>query len=191
MMNYINKKENITLDFTKYFIELNSEHHNNLKKFIDSTRKLAYYRSYFNIIKNIDSCDDNISIPFFLEDIYNKYQQYGSNYYPRNAPKKKTLKDLKYNNKLMTECLNICKGEIKKQIISSALIYKSLKDFYKLKLIQNCSLKDELEDNLNNNDNNENDKSKLNQEIKFQEKLYNKFTYRPIKYYKNFLEENL
>ena len=105
--------------------------------------------------------------------------------------KKKTLKDLKYNNNLKTECLNICKGEIKKQKIDSALIYKSLKDFYKLKLIQNCSLKDELEDSLNNNDNNENDKSKLNQEIKSQEKLYNKFTYGPIKYYKNFLEENL
>ena len=191
MMNYINKKENITLDFTKYFIGLNSEHHNNLKNFIDSTRKLANYRYYLNIIKNIDSCDDNASIPFFLEDIYNKYQQYGTNYYPRNAPKKKTLKDLKYNNNLKTECLNICKGKIKKQKIDSALIYKSLKDFYKLKLIQNCSLKDELEDNLNNNDNNENDKSKLNQEIKFQEKLYNKFTYGPIKYYKTFLEENL
>jgi hypothetical protein len=64
-MNYINKKENITLDFTKYFIGLNSEHHNNLKNFIDSTKKLAYYKSYFNIIKNIDSCDDNDSIPFF------------------------------------------------------------------------------------------------------------------------------
>ena len=66
MMNYINKKENNTLDLTTtYFIELNSEHHNNLKNFIDSTKKLAYYKSYFNIIKNIDSCDDNDSIPFF------------------------------------------------------------------------------------------------------------------------------
>ena len=74
-MNYINKKENNTLDLTKYFIELNSEHHNNLKNFIDSTKKLAYYKSYFNIIKNIDSCDDNDSIPFFLEDIYNKWNK--------------------------------------------------------------------------------------------------------------------
>jgi hypothetical protein len=66
LMNYINKKENNTLDLTTtYFIELNSEHHNNLKNFIDSTKKLAYYKSYFNIIKNIDSCDDNDSIPFF------------------------------------------------------------------------------------------------------------------------------
>ena len=184
---------------------MNIEYPKNLKNFINSTKKLINYKNYFNILKNIHSYDkaSNIEIPFeFLEvniicakcnrDItYSPCQKCGSNKFKEKKiqNKKTTLKYLKNNNQLYLECLNTYKTNIKKQNIDSALIYKSFKDFYKLKLFQNCSLKDELNEIL---DKNEIDKKVLNQEINYQESLYNNFISKQVKYeYRIFLEKTL
>ena len=210
LMDNINKKENISLNLTKKYIELNLEYHNNLRNFIDSTIKLSDYKNYFNNLKNISSYDNasNIDIPFDYLEVNNLCSKcnsifdtsmpcqqcgYNKNKVQKIQKKYATLKDLKRNNKLYLDCLNTYKTNIKKQNIDSALIYKSLKDFYKLKLFRNSSLKDEIKDNLEKN---EIDKKILNQEINYQEILYNKYISESgpgqIKYeYKQFLEKTL
>jgi len=205
LINSINKKDSISLNLTKNYIEINIEYPKNLKNFINSTKKLINYRNYFNILKKIDSYDkaSNKEIPFEFFEVniicakcnraitYNSCQKCHSNKIKekRIQSKKTTLKYLKNNNKLYLECLNTYKTNIKKQIIDSALIYKSFKDFYKLKLFQNCSLENELSDIL---DKNEIDKKVLNQEINYQESLYNNFISQQVKYeYKIFLEKTL
>ena len=66
------------------------------------------------------------------------------------------------------------------------MLYKTFKDYYNSKLIQNSSLKKDLNEIVENNY--EKDKKLLNQEITIQENLYN--VYVTLKFndeYRNFI----
>ena len=96
------------------------------------------------------------------------------------------LQNLKNNQKLYSDCLNKYNISYKQQLITSAMLYKTFKDYYNSKLIQNSSLKKDLNEIVENNY--EKDKKLLNQEITIQENLYN--VYVTLKFndeYRNFI----
>ena len=199
-MNGYNKRDTLTLNITKSYMDFDFD--NNSNHFIISLIKLNSYKYYLNIIKNINSYDKSsyIEIPFDYTEIYkictncNRTFMYGQCSYCRNTKYKETkgqrnktsLQNLKNNQKLYSDCLNKYNISYKQQLITSAMLYKTFKDYYNSKLIQNSSLKKDLNEIVENNY--EKDKKLLNQEITIQENLYN--VYVTLKFndeYRNFI----
>ena len=184
-MNNITKIEKISLKLTKNYIDLYNQFRESSKNFIVTIKKVINYRYYYNILKNINSYDNNSNeeIPFDFYEVTNICAQCGrafangqcracgSNKYreQKYSHKKACLQYLRRNKKIYFDCYNRYKIYLKENIIHSALLFKALKDFYQLKLVNNSHLKNDLREFL---DKNEKDKKNINKEIQYQDELY-------------------
>lgn len=200
LMNAYNKRDTLTLNITKSYMDFDFDSNSN--NFIISLIKLNNYKYYLNIIKNINSYDksSNIEIPFDFTEIYkictncNKTFMHGQCYYCKNTKYKEnkyqrnniSLQNLKNHQKLYSDCLNKYKTFYKDHLITSAMLYKTFTDYYNSKLIQNSSLKKDLNEIVENNY--KKDKKLLNQEIIIQENLYKEYiTSKFNDEYRNFI----
>ena len=195
-----NKKENISLNITKQFIDFNFDKYSN--NFLNSLLKQLNYQIYFDILNNINSYDYNNEIPFDYYEIdkicsncNRKITQTPCKYCGKENKHKRnkiSLFALKKDNKLYNSCLNKYKMLVKDQLINSAILYQSMKEFYNYRLIPNSSLENDLNNLIPKNDKN---RKLYVDEIKKQDILYNdylkgNFKYNYKDYLKNFVEIN-
>ena len=202
LISDVNKRENITLDITKQFLDFNFDKYS--KNFFNSLLLKFNYQIYFNILKNIDSCDSNTEIPFDFDEIEKicsycnrkitrtpcKYCNNTECKNIRHSRNKISLHCLKRDNKLYLNCLNKYKNFTKEQLINSAIAYQIMKDYYNNRLIQINTLENDLNDLIDKKDKN---KKLYADEIKNQDNLYQNYLKGNFKlnykdYLKNFIE---
>ena len=169
LIDNINKKNNISLETTKYFIDF--DFNNISENFIESIKVLICYKKTINILNNINNNSYKNEIIVEIPHYDNKKGKI--------CKQQISSQSLKNNKKYLIHCLN----EVKKFQINSGVLYQELKIFYDIKLFP-FSLEKDLIAKIDDEN-----KSSLIQEIYSQQKCYNQYLEKNIKMtFKQYLE---
>ena len=167
LMDNISKKNNISLEDTKFFI--NFDFDNTSKNFINSLKQLIAYKNLINILSKIKYCKNEI-VNEILIDIPHYDSKKG-----QISIKKIPAQYLKNNQGYLNICLNDIKIFKKNAIINLGDLYENLRNFYDMKLF-NFSLEQDLKEKIDDEN-----KNSLIQEINSIRECYNKYLKRNTK----------
>lgn len=206
LMNGLIERNNISLEITKKFIDLNNLYKDNKDNFITSLYKLQNIKVYINMLNNINNINYtglNQLIPFeytekckicsncknIIKNNSNFCEYNCQNYqiiYKDKKFKQISIRKLKFNQLYLKNCYNIYSNNFMNIFINTAILYQQIRDCYDYQLIKNNTLLDEFKSTIYEN---KSEESKiLFSEINGQENLYKAFKNQNCKNnYKDFV----
>lgn len=191
LIDNLSKKNNNSLEVTKQYINLKNSYEENKNNFMTSLIKLQNIKFYINLLNKIYYySNSNTAIPFqYMEEftlctncnniIKHSYCKNGCPYdkiiIQKVKHEKISLKDLKNNNNLYQNCLSMYNNYYKNELITISDFYFQLKEYYKLQLIRNDFLQDDLKTTIDENKYKEFKKEELLSLLKNVENLFSRF----------------
>ena len=184
LINNLKGRKNINLEITKKFIDIKCSYKENKINFITCLLQLQNIRSYILILKNIDNYQYlNGNIPFdytenckvcsVCNNVIDEYCKNCRSYsiiWKQKKYKQISLKNLKNNKYIYKKCLDRYVNNYRSLLMSTALLYKQLKEYYEYQIINKDTLENDLNDVITSYKDEE--QKELFTGIKTQEKLY-------------------